>query len=96
MTQLLRIETQMGRNREGQTEETRFGPRVIDLDMLLFGDKEQYTELLVLPHPRMRQRAFVLVPLQDIFPELTFPDGKTLIDALKSLSFHVDGDKIWQ
>jgi len=65
----------------------RYAPRTIDMDLLLFGDVVRNTPRLTLPHPRMRERAFVLVPLHDIAPELAFPDGQSLIHALKSLTF---------
>jgi 2-amino-4-hydroxy-6-hydroxymethyldihydropteridine diphosphokinase len=54
------------------------------------------SEMLILPHPRMQQRAFVLVPLREIAPELTFPDGKTLVQALNALQYRLEGDQIWQ
>jgi 2-amino-4-hydroxy-6-hydroxymethyldihydropteridine diphosphokinase len=65
----------------------RYAPRTIDIDLLLFGDAVRDTPRLTLPHPRMRERAFVLVPLHEIAPELAFPDGQSLIHALKSLTF---------
>jgi len=65
----------------------RFAPRTIDIDLLLFGSAVRDTPRLTLPHPRMRERAFVLVPLHEIAPELAFPDGQSLIHALKSLTF---------
>jgi 2-amino-4-hydroxy-6-hydroxymethyldihydropteridine diphosphokinase len=65
---LLAIETTMGRVR---TEPD--GPRVIDLDLLLVGDQICQTETLTLPHPRMAERHFVLVPLTEISPGLQHP-----------------------
>ncbi|NHZ47994.1 2-amino-4-hydroxy-6-hydroxymethyldihydropteridine diphosphokinase [Nitratidesulfovibrio liaohensis] len=65
----------------------RYAPRTIDIDLLLFGTAVRDTPRLTLPHPRMRERAFVLVPLYEIAPELAFPDGQSLIHALKSLTF---------
>jgi len=64
LRRLLEIEQAMGRVRE-----FRNGPRNIDLDLLVVDDIEMNTPELVLPHPRMGQRAFVLVPLRDIWPE---------------------------
>jgi 2-amino-4-hydroxy-6-hydroxymethyldihydropteridine diphosphokinase len=52
----------------------RWGPRTLDVDVLLYDDIEIDTEELVVPHPRMWERAFVLVPLRDIAPDLV-PDG---------------------
>ncbi|KIL34977.1 2-amino-4-hydroxy-6-hydroxymethyldihydropteridine pyrophosphokinase [Cohnella kolymensis] len=60
---LLGIEQEMGRIRE-----VRWGPRNIDLDLLLYGQVQMETPELTLPHPRMGERAFVLVPLHDIWP----------------------------
>ncbi|QAY67413.1 2-amino-4-hydroxy-6-hydroxymethyldihydropteridine diphosphokinase [Paenibacillus protaetiae] len=50
----------------GRTRDIRWGPRTIDLDLLLYDSVEMETEELVLPHPRMMERAFVLVPLHDV------------------------------
>lgn len=65
---LLDIEEQMGRVRE-----VRWGPRIIDLDLLLYEKVMMYTSLLVLPHPRVGERDFVLIPLADIAPDLIIP-----------------------
>ena len=66
---LLEIESSMGRCRNGNAPEDRFGPRPIDIDLLLYGSTIMHTAHLTLPHPRMQQRAFVLVPLAEIAPE---------------------------
>jgi 2-amino-4-hydroxy-6-hydroxymethyldihydropteridine diphosphokinase len=66
MQRLLDIETKMGRDR---TNAVRFGPRVIDLDLILYDDVKQKSDLVELPHPRFRERAFVLVPLAELAPE---------------------------
>jgi 2-amino-4-hydroxy-6-hydroxymethyldihydropteridine diphosphokinase len=63
----------------------RHGPRPIDLDLLLFGEIELETERLTLPHPEVTSRRFVLVPLLELDPELSLPDGTRLDDALRSL-----------
>ncbi|MFM8608544.1 MAG: 2-amino-4-hydroxy-6-hydroxymethyldihydropteridine diphosphokinase [Hyphomicrobiales bacterium] len=65
MQRLLEIETNMGRDR---TNAVRFGPRVIDLDLILYDDVKQKSDLVELPHPRFRERAFVLVPLAELAP----------------------------
>lgn len=52
----------------------RWGPRTIDLDILLYNQEELDTERLIVPHPRMYERAFVLVPLLEINPDLAAPD----------------------
>ncbi len=69
-----RIEGELGRVRDG----TRWGPRTIDLDVLLFDDEEWDSPRLTIPHPRMREREFVVVPLLEIVPEVTLPDGTEL------------------
>jgi 2-amino-4-hydroxy-6-hydroxymethyldihydropteridine diphosphokinase len=56
------------------------GPRVIDVDILLYGNLEVKSDKLILPHPRMTERAFVLKPLLEIAPNLEMPDGKKLKD----------------
>ncbi|QJD85889.1 2-amino-4-hydroxy-6-hydroxymethyldihydropteridine diphosphokinase [Cohnella herbarum] len=69
LRRLLAIEQEMGRVRD-----VRWGPRNIDLDLLVHGEATADTPELTLPHPRMGQRAFVLVPLRDIWPEeIPFP-----------------------
>ncbi|NDY55620.1 2-amino-4-hydroxy-6-hydroxymethyldihydropteridine diphosphokinase [Desulfovibrio sulfodismutans] len=88
------VEAAMGRPSQGQRE--RFGPRPIDLDLLLFGTTLRDTDVLTLPHPRMRQRAFVLVPLGDIAPALVFPDGEGIGAALTKIPFKIEGNSIFQ
>jgi 2-amino-4-hydroxy-6-hydroxymethyldihydropteridine diphosphokinase len=90
---LLALEAALGRQRLG---ETRFGPRRIDLDLLLFGTELCKNAQLYLPHPRMFERAFVLVPLQNIAPELVFPDGRSLQGCLAALSYRLQADCIYQ
>ncbi|MCL2123817.1 MAG: 2-amino-4-hydroxy-6-hydroxymethyldihydropteridine diphosphokinase [Desulfovibrionaceae bacterium] len=89
---LLAIEAALGRQRPGE----HFEPRCIDLDLLLFGTELCKNEQLSLPHPRMFERAFVLVPLQDIAPELAFPDGRSLQSCLAALSYRLQAGCIYQ
>ena len=97
LDELLRLEVVLGRDRStGPDAPQRFGPRVIDMDLLLFGDEVLEGERLTLPHPRMRERAFVLLPLADLEPELVFPDGVPLARAIEALHFKHEGQKIWQ
>lgn len=75
------IEDEMGRKRE-----VRFGPRTIDLDLLLYDDLTSRDPGLSLPHPRMADRRFVLVPLAEIAPETRLPpDGPTVAELLSRL-----------
>lgn len=60
--QMMHVEQELGRKRD-----IRWGPRTIDLDLLLFGDLQINDEQLIVPHPRMHERAFVLVPLKDVY-----------------------------
>jgi 2-amino-4-hydroxy-6-hydroxymethyldihydropteridine diphosphokinase len=75
------IEVEHGRAFAGP----RHGPRPIDLDLLLLGDLAVRTERLTLPHPEVTSRRFVLVPLLELDPDLSLPDGTALRDALRSL-----------
>ncbi len=77
LTLLLGIEDQFGRVR---TE--RWGARTLDLDLLLYDDRKLNTEQLELPHPRMTQRAFVLVPLAEIAPDWIDPVSSRSIEQL--------------
>lgn len=97
LDELLRLEIELGRDRStGPDAPKRFGPRVIDMDLLLYGDEVMQGRRLTLPHPRMRKRAFVLLPLADLAPDLTFPDGTKLRDAVQTLEYKREGYKIWQ
>ena len=90
---LLNIEEKMGRKRDPLR---RFGPRIIDLDIILFGTHCINSEKLSIPHPRFLERAFILIPLQEIAPSIIIPNKTNIKDALNNLSFTVDGDKIYQ
>lgn len=68
------IERAQGRVRKAE----RWGPRTLDLDILLFGDLQLASERLTLPHYHMHARAFVLYPLAEIAPDLSLPDGRPL------------------
>lgn len=71
LRELQSLEEALGRRRSGP----RFGPRCIDIDVLFFGERVVETLELVIPHPRLHERAFVLVPLSEIAPEWRFPAG---------------------
>lgn len=89
---LLQVEADMGRIRDPTL---RFGPRVIDLDLLLFGEEHCVEADCIVPHPRLLKRAFVLVPLLNIAPDLRI-DGVALADVLQTLPCRVCGNKIFQ
>ena len=80
---LLKIEQKMGRIRSG----IRWESRVIDLDILLFGNEIINDKNLTVPHPRMHMRRFVMAPMADIAPELIHPvQGKSMADLLGEIS----------
>jgi 2-amino-4-hydroxy-6-hydroxymethyldihydropteridine diphosphokinase len=80
--ELQRIET--GVFRRKRTVE--WGPRVIDLDIIFFGDRVVAEDVLTIPHPRLHERGFVLVPLAEIAPEFIHPLlGKSTVEILQSL-----------
>lgn len=64
----------------------RHSPRPLDVDLLMLGDLELTTDRLTLPHPEVTTRRFVLVPLLELDPDLTLPDGTRLANALTSLA----------
>ena len=64
----------------------RWGPRTLDLDILLYNNIVRDTERLTIPHPRMAERAFVLLPLADINRDLALPCGKTVSQLLANCS----------
>ncbi|EJG0604160.1 2-amino-4-hydroxy-6-hydroxymethyldihydropteridine diphosphokinase [Cronobacter sakazakii] len=76
-----RIELEQGRVRKAE----RWGPRTLDLDIMLFGDATINTGRLIVPHYDMKNRAFMLLPLSEIAPALRFPDGERLADVLERL-----------
>ncbi len=76
------IERALGRQR---TPGARWAPRTIDLDLLTFGDRTAQDPRLILPHPRMHERLFVLEPLAEIAPDLPVPAHGTVTQALERL-----------
>jgi len=81
LDRLLGIERRLGRTREGP----RFGPRTIDLDLLLYGDEQIDEPGLEVPHPRLHERLFALEPLADLDPELIVPGRGALADIVAGL-----------
>jgi 2-amino-4-hydroxy-6-hydroxymethyldihydropteridine diphosphokinase len=81
LRRLKKIEAELGRK-----PSRRFGPRLIDLDILYYEDKVINDEALILPHPRIAEREFVLVPLSDIAPCHRHPvTRQTTMEMLKAL-----------
>ena len=78
---LLAIEARLGRVRE-----LRWGPRTIDLDLILLGDTVIRTEAAYVPHPRYRERRFVLEPLVAVWPEARDPDGTPVARLLAAVA----------
>jgi 2-amino-4-hydroxy-6-hydroxymethyldihydropteridine diphosphokinase len=74
---LLTVERELGRSRDGP----RFGPRTIDLDLLLYGDETVDEPGLTVPHPRLHERVFVVEPLAELDPDLVVP-GRGPVQAL--------------
>jgi 2-amino-4-hydroxy-6-hydroxymethyldihydropteridine diphosphokinase len=80
LDRLLEIERELGRDR---TAERRWGPRTIDLDLLLYEDEMIDEPGLTVPHPRLAERRFVLEPLHELDPDLVLPDGRRVVDLLE-------------
>ena len=68
----------------GRIRNVHWGPRTLDLDILLYGSKMMNTKKLTIPHPEMKIRNFVLTPLADIEPNLVLPDGSILSSLLEN------------
>ena len=76
------VERELGRTPGG----VRHGPRPIDVDVLLLGDREHRSERLTLPHAEVTSRRFVLEPLMELDPELALPDGTRLAERLPAVA----------
>lgn len=87
--------TQSLEKAEGRKRTFRWGPRCIDLDILLYDDIHLNTERLILPHPRIYERAFVLTPLLEIEPALVFVDGIHPADLLKEPALSSQRLALW-
>lgn len=84
------VEVERGR----QLDAPRHSPRLLDIDLLLLGDLELETERLMLPHPEVTSRRFVLAPLLELDPDLRLPDGTRLADALANLGPGQRADRV--
>ncbi len=83
------IETQQGRKRR-----QRWGPRTLDIDILLFADQQFRHPRLTLPHPRLTQRRFAMEPLLEIAPDAKLPDGRRIRPFAHQLAAGVQLEKI--
>lgn len=103
LNQVIEVETALGpkallrrclqvEERLGRLRGERWGPRTIDVDILLYGDAVLRRPELVIPHAEMRRRAFVLVPLAEIAPGLRLPTGEAVETLLAGLP---DRDAVW-
>ncbi|MCQ2611437.1 MAG: 2-amino-4-hydroxy-6-hydroxymethyldihydropteridine diphosphokinase [Treponema sp.] len=93
LEQIHEIESSFGRDR---SKELRFGPRSIDIDIEFFGNLKVNTAVLEIPHPRVKERAFVLEPLLEIYPELADSMiGEQLKDTLNGYVSGCDGVELF-
>jgi 2-amino-4-hydroxy-6-hydroxymethyldihydropteridine diphosphokinase len=90
LARLLSIEFSLGRTREKQ-----WGPRTIDLDLLVFDRQCRQTEFLTLPHPRLHQRLFVLAPLAELAPDVNVPGLNLSVNQLKQELKDENRVKLW-
>jgi 2-amino-4-hydroxy-6-hydroxymethyldihydropteridine diphosphokinase len=86
----LRTELELGRKRE-----ILWGPRTIDLDILTFNQENIENEKLIVPHPRMLERAFVLIPLLEIIHDSQLKISQLLVSSLEELP-NQEGVRIWK
>lgn len=92
----LLAETQQIENELGRKREIRWGPRTIDLDILLYDQENMKMESLTLPHPRMWQRSFVIIPLLEVAPDLSFDvQGVSLKQVYDQLQ-DKEGVRMWK
>lgn len=75
------VEAQLGRERT-----VRWGPRTIDVDILVYGDEVIRRRDLVVPHARLTERPFALIPLMEVAPGMTLPDGRSIATVLAGLA----------
>lgn len=85
------IEKKLGRKRE-----VKWGPRTLDLDILLYNNENIEAEHLIVPHPRMLERSFVLIPLNEINPDVNILDNGTSISVIIDQLLDKEGVRIWK
>lgn len=91
LTFCLDVEKKLGRKRE-----IRWGPRTIDLDILLYNQENIEAETLIIPHPRMTERAFVMIPLLEIDPHIKEPKMSQSIQIYLNDKPDKEGVRIWK
>ncbi|MGG3451629.1 2-amino-4-hydroxy-6-hydroxymethyldihydropteridine diphosphokinase [Domibacillus aminovorans] len=87
----MEIENELGRKRD-----LRWGPRTIDLDILLYNHDNIKSENLIIPHPRMKERAFVLIPLAEIDATIEIPDTGMPLEQYLHYVQGREGVKLWK
>lgn len=87
----LQTENELGRKRV-----IHWGPRTIDLDILLYNDENIKTEMLVVPHPRMHERSFVIIPLLEISPDILLPTLKQPLCEIADQLSDKEGVRVWK
>ncbi|KAA9011984.1 2-amino-4-hydroxy-6-hydroxymethyldihydropteridine diphosphokinase [Niallia endozanthoxylica] len=87
----LQVEKGLGRKRE-----IHWGPRTVDLDILLYNDENIITEMLVVPHPRMHERSFVMIPLVEISPDILLPKFKQPLYEIADQLSDKEGVRVWK
>lgn len=87
----LRIEKDLGRKRE-----IKWGPRIIDLDILLYNQENIEAENLIVPHPRMHERAFVMAPLLEIDSSITLANQEESFKGYLKMNAEKEGIRIWK
>jgi len=91
LSRMLRVEYALGRTRS-----IPLGPRTIDLDLLLYKDETRDTQFLMLPHPRLQLRRFVLTPLNELVPDLVHPTLARSISQLLSAATDDSAVRLWK
>ena len=87
----LQIEQELGRKRD-----IRWGPRTLDLDILLYNHENVETEILSIPHPRMHERAFVIIPLMELETDINLPKMNTSLSDLLDKIPDKEGVRLWK
>ena len=91
LTVCMKIENELGRKRD-----IRWGPRTIDLDILLYNHDNIKSDSLIIPHPRMHERAFVLIPLAEIDASIELPDERLSLEQYIRNVQGKEGVKLWK